>query len=38
MIYENVPIINTGKKTPAGIGRATAIVVNTNCREINKNK
>ena len=30
------PITKTGKKTPDGIGRDTAMAVNMNCRERNK--
>ena len=31
-----IPIMKTGKNTPAGIGRATAMVVNTNYKKQKK--
>ena len=37
-VHVMIPIMKTGKNTPAGIGRATAMVVNTNYKKTKKKK
>ena len=37
-VHVMIPIMKTGKNTPAGIGRATAMVVNTNYKKKQKKK
>ena len=37
-VHVMIPIMKTGKNTPAGIGRATAMVVNTNYKKKQKEK